>query len=148
MNRSVMIHKTQLARTHGSTGSNSHSERGLSTIEVIAALLLFSIALLPLVQAQLNAQRGALIVNDIEATAQLERQALNYLESVNFARQPTGQYSFGDGLVRWQAGLIAPEAELIRNADRIGLYRVEVDLIINEVVVSQRVLHSVGWRPV
>ena len=123
------------------------SERGLSTIEVIAALLLFSIALLPIVQVQLNAQRGALIVNDLEAATQLERQALNYLEAINFARQPTGQYSFGDGLVRWKAALLAPDAELVRNYDRISLYRVEVDLVINDIVVSQRILHSVGWKP-
>lgn len=143
-----MIHKASFSGLLKSSEPNSCSERGLSTIEVIAALLLFSIALLPLVQAQLNAQRGALIVSDIEATSQLERQALNYLESVNFARQPTGQYSFGDGSLRWRAGLIAPDAELVRVTDRVGLYRVEVDLIINETVVSQRVLHSVGWRPV
>ena len=143
-----MILKALHSVRPNTAGPNPCSERGLSTIEVIAALLLFSIALLPLVQAQLNAQRGALIVNDIEATSQLERQALNYLESVNFARQPTGQFAFGDGSLRWRAGLIAPDAEVVRNADRVGLYRVEVDLIINEVVVSQRVLHSVGWRPV
>lgn len=143
-----MIHNDERTIDPRSTAPLSGSERGLSTIEVIAALLLFSIALLPLVQAQLNAQRGALIVSEIEATAQLERQALNYLKSVNFARQPTGQYTFGDGSMRWRAGLLAADTEVTRNADRVGLYRVEVDLVINEVVVSQRVLHSVGWRSI
>ena len=115
------------------------NQRGLSTIEVIAALLLFSIALLPIVQVQLNAQRGALIVSEIESTTQLERQALNYLESVNFARERQGEYSFGDGQIRWQASPIREDAELIRN--------VEVEMRIDGRVVSTRILHSVGWQP-
>ena len=127
---------------------SSRGEHGLSTIEVIAALLLFSIALLPIVQVQLIAQRGALIVSELEATTRLERQALNFLESVNFAQTPNGEFSLGDGTIRWKAALISEDAELVRNLDRIGLYRVEVELLIGEDVVSTRILHSVGWQPV
>ncbi len=139
--------KTSLKRRHLARDGQWSNQRGLSTIEVIAALLLFSVALLPIVQVQLNAQRGAVIVSEIEATTQLERQALNFLESVNFAQQPEGQFSFGDGQIRWQAVPIREDAELIRNLDRISLFRVQVEMLVGDRVVSTRVLHAVGWRP-
>ncbi|MFN3214014.1 MAG: hypothetical protein ACE37M_13000 [Henriciella sp.] len=118
----------------------------MSTIEVIAALLLFSIALLPIAQVQMNAQRGSVIVNEAETTARLEQQALTYLKSVNFAVRPTGEYSFGDGSLKWTSELMAPDAEIILNQRRIGLYRVQVELTHEQRLLSTRYLHSTGWR--
>ena len=48
--------------------------------------------------------------------------------------------------MRWRAGLLAADTEVTRNADRVGLYRVEVDLVINEVVVGPRTEFGQGTK--
>ena len=122
------------------------SERGLSTIEVIAALLLFSIALLPIAQVQINAQRGSIIVNEAETKARLEQQALIYMKSVNVAVRPTGEHSFGDGSIRWTSELVVPEAQIQINQRTVGLYNVQVELRKEERLLSSRTLQITGWN--
>ena len=122
------------------------SERGMSTIEVIAALLLFSIALLPIAQVQINAQRGSIIVNEAETKARLEQQALIYMKSVNVAARPTGEHSFGDGTIRWTSELVVPEAQIRINQRTVGLYNVQVELRKEERLLSSRTLQITGWN--
>ena len=122
------------------------NERGLSTIEVIAALLLFSIALLPIAQVQINAQRGSMIVNEAETKARLDQQALIYMKSVNVAVRPAGEHSFGDGTIRWTSELIVPEAQIMINQRTVGLYNVQVELRKEERVLSSRMLQITGWN--
>ena len=122
------------------------SEQGLSTIEVIAALLLFSIALLPIAQVQINAQRGSIIVNEAETKARLEQQALIYMKSVNVAVRPTGEHSFGDGSIRWTSELVVPNAQIRLNERTIGFYNVQVELRKEERILSSRKLQITGWN--
>lgn len=124
------------------------TQQGMTTIEVVAALLLFSLALIPIVQVQLNAQRNSQIVTGVRISASLERQALNYLQTVNFARRPTGTYDFGYGSIRWRAALLSDDAQVVQVNTIVGLYRVEVDILPTGYEPRSRVLHSIGWRPV
>ena len=122
------------------------NENGLSTIEVIAALLLFSIALLPIAQVQINAQRGSIIVNEAETKARLEQQALTYMKSVNVAVRPTGEHSFGDGTIRWTSELVVPDAQIRLNQKTIGFYNVQIELMKEERLLSSRTLQITGWN--
>lgn len=127
------------------SGKRGNPQKGFSTIEVIAALLLFSIALLPIVQIQLDAQRNAQLTLEVESTLKLERQALSYLQSINFASRPTGRYAFGSGQITWRANYISDNAQIVSGGLLIALYRVEVEISGTAIPTKVQYLHAIGW---
>ena len=127
---------------------------GLGGVEVIAAMLILAVCLLPLMDMARTLQRQTLQLEDRQKRAEHIQSALAYFRTVNVGETPQSSQTFGDWSLSWQAELGGPDTAFeARRQNRpptsIGLYNVELVLTyrldgrLREAAYTTR---AVGWR--
>lgn len=141
MDRAVSKHLQQSGQT------------GFGIVEVLAALLILSVSLVPLLDLARSVQTQAQLIEHRQVRAEKIQSALSYFRTVNVGQYPQGEVQFSDWSLSWDAKLVNPEASLLqqRRFDTprlIGLF--DVELILSYDLAGQRRqsgyrTRSVGW---
>lgn len=132
-----------------------HARRGFALLEAIVALALISGAGLALFGWINQNLETAARLDDRMRTLQLKLNAQSYMESINPAAEPTGEFA-GQGLrLRWDATLVEPmRTNLGFEANyagswRVGLYRIEIEAMDARLADPVRFVQlQPGWAPV
>lgn len=124
-------------------------ENGFSTLEVVVALVIFSVALLPLMSVQMNVFQTSAQLEARNLLTTAEVQALAYIKTVNVGANPESQYDFGDIQLSWRAKLVDEDAEFVQTLPdrirRIGLYEVQLSISAGPPNRSEKTIRAVGW---
>lgn len=128
------------------------AESGMGMVEVIAALLILSLALIPLMDMAQSIQTQAVRVEDRQIAAEKTQSALSYFRTINVGESPQGEQNFGDWTLKWEAGLVGEQTAFVKNRRvgrrAIGLFNVELTLsYVLDGQLQQRVFQTraVGW---
>lgn len=124
---------------------------GFSVIEVLAAIALIAVAMIPLYRLQQTLANASFRIERTAQTLAAKENALAWMETVNPMSDPDGETVLGGWRVSWHAAPIAevPLAEGYRGSSifALGLYEVEVTVERNGVRDSF-ILRKTGWRQV
>lgn len=129
-----------------------HDDDGITILEVVAMLVILSIAMLPLLDLTSQVQRNALAIeNRIERSENMQN-ALSYLRSINVGVQREGRIDFGPAILSWEAELVAEDTEFTQtfrlHARQIGLYNVKFTIESEDDPRASAQVHQirlVGW---
>jgi len=141
-----MAHPTK----HSARLTGSRGEDGFSTVEVIAALVILSVALIPLTDILLSLRQNATRIAANEARMSALDNALDIVETLNVGEAPAGERDFGDWAISWQAQLVGDDTRFLQNQREIGLYDVTLTVRFRQFDGSMDhasyELRMVGWR--
>lgn len=125
--------------------------RGFTLLEAIVSLTLFT-----LVSSALFAWINTSLISaqKIEEAQQRSRHvanALEYMQTINPMKKPTGDVSIGGVTYRWQASLVEPDVDGVNQFGspgfyRVGLYRVLVSIWEAGALSSEFSVRLVGYR--
>lgn len=127
---------------------------GMGIVEVIAALVILSLALIPLLDVTQRLQSQAVAVEDRQVRAEAVQSALSYFRTVNVGETPIGGVDFGGWALRWDAKLVDEKAAFIqsrgeyRTPRQIGLFAVEIELsypLNGQLRNVEYTTRAVGW---
>lgn len=125
--------------------------RGLSMIEVLAAMVIFSSGAVVLFgwMGDMAGRLGKLSLEQQQLFADLT--AIDFARSLNPMQQPTGSTTIGDVVVSWRSVPVGTEAPARQPAGGLGLYVVQLyDVTLQaehpKAGRSSRTLHLAGWR--
>lgn len=129
---------------------NSHSETGFSTLEVIAAVAIIAIALVPIAALQTQLARSEARLAETHAQTTSVQNALSLLREVNPMLSPTGQRALDDRTtLNWTS---TPISELRPSVNPPGfevqLYRISGEIRRNGSTATAVQLDLVGWRQI
>ena len=121
---------------------------GFSVVEVLAAIALISIAIIPLYQLQRALTDAAVRLERTAQGLEVEESALALLTTVNPAATPEGSAQIGDWAMSWSSSPVAfdPDAAGFRGQSNfsVGLYEITVTLQRND-YARQLVVRQLGW---
>jgi type II secretory pathway pseudopilin PulG len=124
-------------------------DEGFSTIEVIVALTVLSVGIVPLLQTQFEVQRLSQRLHQASLENHAMTQSLRYLRNINPAQNPTGTWVFDGGRLQWTAALLDPETEFrfaqAESRTRIGYYAVDITLVLDDGTRILRRVPRVGY---
>lgn len=131
------------------------SELGLSTIEVLVAVALIGMAMLPLVVIQSQVANSHARLQESYRRATLQMNALEVVRELNPARSPQGEIEFDENYtLQWSSTAISEQTRIIDypigdgNFD-VGLY--QVDIVVRGVLGNIELsfaTEKVGWSSV
>ena len=125
-----------------------NARRGFPVIEVLAALAVIAIALLPLLRLQQSLADAAIAIERANDIDQVRRSAIAYIGALNIDDQTEGETEIGEWVVSWTATPIAgPEpADGIGGESRfdITLYAVDVRISGRDADTTFQI-RQVGW---
>lgn len=127
------------------------AQRGLTMIEVLAAMVIFSAGAVVLFGwiGQVADRMSRLAVEQQQLFAELA--AIEFAKSLNPMKQPAGTITVGDTEIRWQSTAIGSE-RMARNAAgaegayMVQLYRVQMAAQPRAGRIAERDLLLAGWR--
>ena len=129
---------------------SKNTQQGFSTIEVIAALVIFSIAIIPLTQVQISGQTNADYLQRVFELAEVEQFALNQIKLVNVGEFPAGEMTVLNAKMAWTSDVVEPSKTIVQAQERggreISLYQIKLILTLQDGSVSEKLLYSVGWK--
>lgn len=127
----------------------SHGESGFSTLEVIAAVAIIAIALVPIIGLQTQLTRNQIGLEQAHADAAAARNALALLRDINPMRTPEGSSRLDHRTtVRWTSAPVSPMRQSINPAGfEVQLYRMSAAIERGEAIVTTMQFDLVGWRP-
>lgn len=124
------------------------ARRGFSVMEVLVAIALLSIAMLPLIQLQRTLADATFRVEAALERASARESALAYLASINISERPEGEMDLGKWRLIWRSDLVAQEANPVGFSGfsnfAVALYRVEARLVSDDMQFTFSV-DQVGW---
>lgn len=129
------------------------AERGVSTLEALAALALIAIVMIPLMNLQSNLARESIAQDAAARRLDAQRNALVFIDDLNPRAAPDGSAPLGDGVImRWHARPVSEETRgraypAGDSAFLVTLYIVTVSLTGPRVGSSFQV-ERLGWRRV
>ncbi|MEL6687287.1 MAG: hypothetical protein AAFP97_06680 [Pseudomonadota bacterium] len=127
-----------------------HRESGFSTIEVIVALTILAIGILPLIQTQFEIQRLSQRIQQASQENRAMTQSLRYMRNVNPAETPRGEWVFEGGQLSWDAALIGNDTQFTfqqaLNRTFIGYYRVDFTVRLDSGWTIEERLNLIGTR--
>ena len=116
---------------------------------MLAALLIFSVALVPLIQVQINAQKSVIQLEEIEIISEMETFGLQRAKLINFGKTPEGRIKLLGGEMTWSAEIADPALTITEATQEgirtIDLFRVELVLRHGDQIVARRYLNQIGW---
>lgn len=129
----------------------SRPQRGLTMIEVLAAMVIFSAGAVVLFGwiGQTADRLGRLSREQAQLFGEL--RAIEYLRTLNPMRDPAGEERIGDARFRWRATPIGGEQPSRTPAGEEGNYVLQlyrVSLWVDGGQPSERALWLTGWRQV
>lgn len=124
-------------------------ESGFSTLEVIAAVAIIGIALIPIAALQIQLSRGQARLAEAHAEATDVHNAMALLREVNPMLAPEGERRLDDRTtLTWTS---APVSGLRQSVNPPGfdvqLYRVEGAVRRENTPVTAITIDLIGWRP-
>jgi len=125
-------------------------ERGFSTLEVIAAVAIIGIALVPIAALQTQLTRSQARLMDVHAESTAVQNAMALLREVNPTLMPTGERRLDDSTtLRWaSAPLSAPQPATNAPQFEVRLYRVNATIQRPNAPVTTLAVDLIGWRAV
>lgn len=122
-------------------------ETGFSTLEVIAAVAIVGIALVPIASLQIQIARGQVALSERQAEATAVRNSMALLRDVNPMQEPRGVRRLDDETtLTWTS---VPISQLRQSVNPPGfevqLYRVSAQ-IADESTANTFQLELIGWR--
>ncbi len=124
---------------------------GFSIIEVLAAVALIAIAILPLYGLQRTLADASFRLSEAGTLLELEQSALDYIAVINPDRQPEGEDRIGGWTINWTSEPIAsdpaPDGVAGSGLYAITLYEVTVTLVRRQQIHSFT-LRQLGWTQV
>lgn len=124
---------------------------GFSLIEVLAAVALIAIAILPLYGLQRTLADASFRISDTAARVELEQSALDYIAAINPDERPEGTEQIGSWTMRWTSEVIAhdpaPDGVAGTGFYAITLYEVSVELV-RPPQTHRFTLRQLGWTQV
>lgn len=131
--------------------TNRPAQRGLTMIEVLAAMVIFSAGAVVLFGwiGQAADRMGRLAVEQKQLFAELA--ALEFAKSLNPMRQPTGTINVAQTELHWTSTAIGVEkmAREVGGTDgayMVQLYRVRIEALAQDGSAAERSLLLAGWR--
>lgn len=126
----------------------SRTETGFSTLEVIAAVAIIAIALVPIATLQIQLARSQSRLAETHAETTAVQNALAMLREVNPMTNPTGQRNLGgQTILTWSS---APVSALRQSVNPVGfdvqLYRVSGQIHFADAAVTAVEVDLIGWR--
>lgn len=122
---------------------------GFSVVEVLAAIALIAVAMIPLYRLQQTLANASFRIERTAETLEAKENALAWLETVNPMIEPDGETEIGGWRVAWHAEPVAsvPLAEGFRGPSNyaLGLYEVEVS-VERGPVRDSFTIRKLGWR--
>ena len=125
------------------------SETGFSTLEVIAAVAIIAVALIPIASLQTQLARGGTRLVDAQDTTRAVQNAMAIVRAVNPMRTPRGRRVLSDqNVLSWSSAPISPLRSSVNPAGfEVQLYRVSVEIAHGAGAVDTFEVDIVGWRP-
>ena len=124
------------------------SDEGFSTIEVIVALTVLSVGILPLMQTQYEIQQMSRRIHQISLENRAMTQSLRYLRDVNPGVQPEGIWRFEGGQLSWTSELLADDVEFVFqqavSQRTLGYYSVTLTVTLDNGTQLSETLNRVG----
>lgn len=124
------------------------NESGFSTIEVIVALTILALGILPLMQTQFEIQRLSQRIHQASLENHAMTQSLRYLRNVNPAETPSGRWAFEGGLLSWDSELLAEDTIFIfqqaTSRAQIGYYSIDFTVTLENGTSIDENLNLVG----
>lgn len=124
------------------------SEEGFSTIEVIVALTVLSVGILPLMQTQYEIQQMSRRIHQISLENRAMTQSLRYLRDVNPGVDPEGVWRFEGGTLSWTSELLANDTEFVFqqavSRTTLGYYSVNLTVTLDNGTQIIETLNRVG----
>ncbi len=131
----------------------SRFQRGLTMIEVLAAMVIFSAGAVVLFGwiAQTADRLGRISKEQSQLFSELA--AIEYLRTLNPMRSPQGEQSIGEARIRWSAAPVGSEQPTRNPTGTEGIYVVQLYKVLLAVETdrgdkSERSLMLAGWRQV
>ncbi|MEM9707045.1 MAG: prepilin-type N-terminal cleavage/methylation domain-containing protein [Pseudomonadota bacterium] len=142
-----------MTRPNDETAHKRRSQSGLSLIEVLSAVAIFSIAFLPLLDLQRRMAATAQAIERAERSAFLRTNALEEFASINPALTNAGEAPFKDGLLLWRATPTSEPKRVMSSAGlpsrfEITLYRIDATLEFEGGRRESFSVYRYGWKPV
>lgn len=124
-------------------------ETGFTTLEVIAAVAIIGVALVPIAALQIHLSRGQARLAEAHAESTDVHNAMALLREVNPMLAPTGQRRLDDRTtLSWTS---APVSGLRQSVNPPGfemqLYRVEGEIQRQNAPATAVQIDLIGWRP-
>lgn len=126
-----------------------YKDVGFSTIEVLVSLIILSVALLPLIDTQLNLLQSVNRLEQIDKLNRSKKATLRHMRYVNPETEPKGEHDFGYGKVKWSSRLYHKDSQFRQvislEARNIGLYETAFTISIDDQVMYSDKILQVGW---
>jgi len=125
-------------------------EHGFSTLEVIAAVAIVGIALVPIVGLQTQLVRSQARLEEVHADSTAVQNAMALLREVNPMLTPTGQRQFSDRTrLTWTSTPVSTLRTSINPSGfAVQLYRVTADIQRPGAPTTTLQVDLIGWRAV
>ena len=125
--------------------------RGISMIEVLAAMVIFSAGATVLFGwIGQTSERLALLARE-QRELFTDMAALEYMKTVNPMLDPAGEVRLADGVrLRWQSDRLPGDDTVRRPGSlyELGLYRVKIQVAAPQQAVRESSVQLAGWRQV
>lgn len=127
----------------------THGESGFSTLEVIAAVAIIAIALVPIIGLQTQLTRSQIRLEEAHTDSTAARNALALIRDINPMQTSEGSRRLDDRTtVRWSSAPVSPLRQSINPAGfEVQLYRISAVIERPETTVTTMQFDLVGWRP-
>lgn len=125
-------------------------ERGFSTLEVIAAVAIIGIALVPIAALQAQLTRSQARLEEANADSTAVQNAMALLREVNPMLTPSGERRFSDGVIlTWTSTPASPVRPSSNSPGfAVQLYRVSANVRRPAAPVTTLQVDLIGWRAV
>lgn len=128
-----------------------HAQRGLTLIEVLAAIVIFSTGAVVLFGWIGQMADRLALINREERLLFAQLGALEFARTLNPMQRPNGTEQLGDTTVRWDSQEVGTPAASYNptgteGAYLIQLYRVSLRIEASRELVASREFYLAGWR--
>ncbi len=126
----------------------SRLESGFSTLEVIAAVAIIAIALVPIIGLHTQLSRSQIRLEEAHADSTAARNALALIRDINPMISPQGERLMDERtILRWTSAAASPLRQSVNPAGfEVQLYRVSATIERPNAPVTTMQVDLVGWR--
>ncbi|WP_353573355.1 prepilin-type N-terminal cleavage/methylation domain-containing protein [Candidatus Albibeggiatoa sp. nov. BB20] len=127
--------------------------KGFSLLEAIVALVLVSMVGMALFSWINTNLQNLYRIQQVQKRHEAVRNAMVFMETINPLKQPEGDTKIGFYRFKWQTQILAEPTDNTRGLKgagiyTVGLYETDVDIYVEQELVSTVKLHQVGYKQV
>lgn len=130
-----------------SNNKTPNSLKGFTLLEALVAMLLIATVGMTCFDWINTNLKSLARVQDHSVRAQVIRNALAFMETVNPMKNPKGEAELGTCRIRWEAHLTEPEKNGSgQSLYRLGLYNTHITIERNQEEITSFELRQVGYK--